>query len=996
MQYNVLAGAEWSVNTSEGNVSLDYPNMYGLIGYTDDPMVTLSGSDILVLDFDLGIRLHLDRIEYKYYTPYASTADVASGIEFYYKNESFDEYISLATSYSGSNIFYATTSGTLFAPRWLRAKHTIANTANATTFSGVAYGFKAFNDDTTVDFGEDGTATSSHIEIVREDIPDVRAIAIYNNGSVLADAYVNLEPTHEGLDNALAISASQSGPWTYVFDPMDLVADVTNFDHGLYENTDISVNMLRVTGIDLPDGFVTHYDLGKYTSRVFQRGNADYNRFVMDNYKDSLGRIAVNVGDPVETVETRSSNTKPKDYLTIVEFYDYQDGYYHHYRFRDRWAPTGAVKSVGLDNFFPQERYSRYVEHTISIDPITERYVGCVANFYASDSRSYGKLYLYKHDFRADEHDHQYIKLTQKNDHTTRIDYVWYESQLDYSGGVWIYFRCSTYGSSYFVDNSGYYLAYFDSTLTNVFKYYTTNMSIERISVNYTNKTLWHTRPGNGSIYLITHDGNIDVNFSDDDYSGDLGGIACLPDGNLLFANGADVHRLHSTGYPMTEYTLEDVAGDKIAYMALDVTDSDMVWCLDGSSIGLLYFNGLKAGTWVFKVTVSFPLRFEAVGPGVWVKCAGETGEAGIVMRYISKENRRVEFEYVADNYCVPGLHYQDYTHKYYVEKMPLASDNIWSSLDWTTVNLDGYLMSEDTYFQVRTTFRNQLVEERYPNTNATEALGYLQQDYFNQGNTSPYYALWGDWLNAPALDRVYIDTNENALIMEPSAVSENDAYISTEGRLVVGIDPDDGTFEIRIGYTIGDGDGIASGQEENLYIYAYSAQNPSEDNWLGGRVRIDDSPQSVNSQLYTKAAFSWDSGNFLAGLTHYEGEFAFYWNGSTAYTSIRPDDYSSWVTNSISHAATGFGDYFYVKIVHPRDTSRLKIHYITFPYGTTYIYTDTPKVSSFNTQQLIKIEDIYPNASKNVYLRSYVSRDLDVDPETELSLKVRWRIPVY
>ena len=79
MQYNILSGAVWEVDTTEGNKNLDFNTMYNLSEYEEPPAASLEDSDILVITFDLGRRIHLDRFEYKYSIDKCDIVDKKSG-----------------------------------------------------------------------------------------------------------------------------------------------------------------------------------------------------------------------------------------------------------------------------------------------------------------------------------------------------------------------------------------------------------------------------------------------------------------------------------------------------------------------------------------------------------------------------------------------------------------------------------------------------------------------------------------------------------------------------------------------------------------------------------------------------------------------------------------------------------------------------------------------------------------------------------------------------
>lgn len=258
MQHNILTGALVEVNTTEGNKTLPYSYLYQISDYSDVPVTTLSGADILVMEFDLGHRIHLDRFEYKFIDPLATDAAVASGIDFFYKDESFESYISLGTYTTSSGVFYTTASGaSTFAPRYLKLKHTPADTYGGPTTSGNLYGFKAINNDTIVDFGTTGIKEQDDIEIARGVAAEVRAIPIYNSGSSLADALVNLEPAFSNIDAVISVSSSEDGPWVYSLDEGDVQLSTSNFSYGQYSNTHSPNNKIRLEGFD-SIGAITH------------------------------------------------------------------------------------------------------------------------------------------------------------------------------------------------------------------------------------------------------------------------------------------------------------------------------------------------------------------------------------------------------------------------------------------------------------------------------------------------------------------------------------------------------------------------------------------------------------------------------------------------------------------------------------------------------------------------------------------------------------------
>jgi hypothetical protein len=648
---------------------------------------------------------------------------------------------------------------------------------------------------------------------------------------------------------------------------------------------------------------------------------------------------------------------------------------------------TGMIKETYTQDLADGEYYSKWQEYNLTMDQNNERCAGYILHWNANDSRPTSEFYFVNNDGTTNKN----IRLAVQSNDLARVNCNWIETKLDYTGGTWIYFFCQSYHADDFVDTKGYYLAYFDVTMTNKFKWYTANQEINAMDVNYNTREIWYTRNGTHAIYKVTYTGDTEVNYSEDDYTSDLGGIAVLPSGDVIFANAQDLHRLSSIGIYMPEY--------KLSYIVLDGDGSEAIWAIDGQSVGRLYLYGEKAGTWDFKVDVNLPSSMEAVPGGAWVKCAGESGDSGVMMRYISKENKRIEYEYPLASYCKAAILYESYDHPLYTEKMPVTTDSVWPTLPWNKVNLEGFLTSEDRYYQLRTTFRRQEPIERYPEFVIDSGQDFFSDDNFEQTSSTPNQLLWGNWLNKPSLERIYVETDTNQLVLVNDQGGTEDAYIDTSNRMVVA-KGSDGHIDVRVSYKFGDGDGIISGVDENIYIYLFSAQSNYEGKYIATRFKISSSPETSNSTMYSDTGNgSWrEEWNSEIGTDYYEGEFRLYWNGTYFYPYVRKDSSSSWAGSVDSEAAntSNLGNYFYVRIVASRNSSILKLNSFNVYNGTAYYYTDTPQVSAIYKQQLVKVEDIYPNNYKNIYFRTYASKDLDITANNELDMKVRWRTPVY
>lgn len=999
MEHNILDGAICTVNTTEGNKSVPYSYLYSISDYSDTPLMTLSGVDVLVIEYDLGYRIHLDRFEYKFEDPLASAQAVASGVEFYYKDESFEGYISLATMVSGTNIFYSNTSasGITFAPRYLKLKHTLADTDGGPTTSGNLYGFRAINNDTVVDFGSDALKASESIDVARGATAEIRAIPIYNSGTTLADAFINVEPTFTNIDDALSVAISEDGPWTKALDEGEVKLDSDNLDHGVNSNTEVSNDRIRITSIDTYDSCIaTGSAYGSYTSPVFRKDDsASYARVIIDKLSGYSGQIVVDAGDPAETVEIRTHNTKPKTYAVIRELYDYLDSTYK-VAYRDRWLDTQEIKESSTWYIGSCSIYTRWKGFGIVFDQNTERWAGWATHDGDNPSNGFAELYL----FNCFKTDYSYsLKLATQTTRAAAVNSVFKELKIDAVGGMWLYFYCQSYSASEFVDNTGYYLAYFDEEFTNVFKWYDSEEHIGNLDVNYDNSEIWYTRPPSSAIYRLDTAGTILLEFTDADYTGNLGGIAVLPDDNIIFGNYTSLYRLHYSGYIIESYSIEDVAETSVDYIALDPADSSAAWIIDGLTVGRLFISGDNMGEWDFRVeNLGYPIRMQAVEGGVWIKCSQEEVTGTTYMKFISKENRRVDVSYVQTYDSFPALIYQTYENINYTSKMPLGVDNYWDGLSWSKIATESYLLSEDDYYQLKITLQRPAPYENWPTFVTDPYQSYEHNDYFTQSSATPKQYIWSDWTNYPETDYVYVDTISGGLILSGDYIG--DSYINTNGRVVYSLADTTDELEMIMSYKFGDGNGIVSGKLEQLFIYMYSTDPGAEGNYLAVGISVPTNPVTGATILYIRRYISGDyyttSASLGTGTNHYEGEIRFYYELTnerfwTGWRAAPGDSWTSVVYTSAYESQVGRN--FYIKIVHPSEGSNAKVNHIYSNKGKIYYCSGSPIITSVYEQKLLELSDIYPNNYKNMYLKSFVPRSLDVSDSHNMDIKVRWRV---
>ena len=251
MKYNLIINGSLEALTTSGtgNTSLTWLQLESLMdGNTTSSGVTLTTSGILYLEADLSNRIKVDGIRL-----YASDLTKLSNIDFYYKNKTSDSYT--ACSKNVGSYYYATIPDPS-APRYVMV-----------TVSGIdveLYEFQIFNDDYIVAFGEDGSLYAKYLEntpIGETGSPEV--VPIFNNSTDVmpADAYVCIDWTTTSGDYYIKISASENGTYYGIEDGAILEdnkdSSTYKWDMGEYDDTKIDSGKIII------DHFNVDYQLGE-------------------------------------------------------------------------------------------------------------------------------------------------------------------------------------------------------------------------------------------------------------------------------------------------------------------------------------------------------------------------------------------------------------------------------------------------------------------------------------------------------------------------------------------------------------------------------------------------------------------------------------------------------------------------------------------------------------------------------------------------------------
>ncbi len=189
--------------TYSGTQLLDEQQMTAMAnGNIVDVAVTVSATEDIILTADLGARWKLDRIEL--YTNDASTANIDMSI-----SDNDLEYYPVTLTGSPNlyvgDILDSTISG---APRYIRYTHAAVSSLDV-------FEWKAINDDTLVDFGNDGTQTEVEINDAPVGRPSdqVENLKLFNQFHKAGSAFVFIDNTGTDADLLFEISTGNNGPW---------------------------------------------------------------------------------------------------------------------------------------------------------------------------------------------------------------------------------------------------------------------------------------------------------------------------------------------------------------------------------------------------------------------------------------------------------------------------------------------------------------------------------------------------------------------------------------------------------------------------------------------------------------------------------------------------------------------------------------------------------------------------------------------------------------
>jgi hypothetical protein len=977
MIYNIAKHSLVKVDTDETTIDLPTSKLLAILDVSESPIATISGSDKFVLQCDLGSRVHLSDIAYHF----SSSSVPAGTVNILYKNEPFQDYVSLSTL-ADEDGYRTTLSGILggdpFAPRYVRLEHDLTSVSG--TVSGTIYGFELLTDDTTVDFGADGTATVSEFEVARGGLSQIQAVPIYNSGESIVDAFVCLEPTYTDVDNIISISTSDTGPWSYSLDQENKIAGANSFQNGIYENLEVTDSRLTISNFKDDDGASANKEgEGLYTTKIFYLNPSQQNRVLLDVDRSKGGFITFSDDKLTETIEIRSSNAKPVDYSVFRELYERNSGSYKQLAYRDRWTIDGSIKEDGGWFFINASRYSRWRSYHITMDTRTERTAGFVYHW-DTDYRVTAQLILINNIGTS-----AYSKtLSTQSQDSQALPHTIFRVLLDVAGGVWVYFYAQSFSDSHFVDDTGYYLAYFDATLNTRFKYFFAEDFIGDMDVDYLSGDLWYTYPGSETILKIDNEGNTLYTITNEN-TDFLGGLAVLSDRTVWYSNDGDLVHMSTTGTEIDVITgmLDEL--ETYNKLAADPATTEAIWAIWGFNVYRIIVAGTNRGTVDMSFNIEGALYIFPTKNGCWVWVADISGANFNHMQYISKENRRIDLDRkVNDAWTTSSSEPSasvfapfeiDWQDENYIEKMPVDIDNTWKDLEYTEVPVENFIFSEDDkYYQARVKFLRQPASDRYglpPDT------PYVTSDDFNQDDGPPEKTqLWGRWSSN---SDVYVE--DNKLVM----ASETTCWIDTYKRVL-----GSGNFDVRWYFSIGNTNPVVTNQTVYLYIYAVGPDQVG--NWV--RATLDVYTDGTG-RIYGTTSGGSGTGTQDTSVNALNTGLRIYTSGGNVYyrfLNSSGDWYSSLAHNNV---AANYGSYFYVRLQRASQANDIKTSSFSILGGNAYFYSGAPQLKGIYTQESLKLSELHPDQPKNIYVKAQVNLSQDVSYQEEAQLRVKWRQPV-
>ncbi len=694
MKYSLSKDAFFEANTTIGNVDFSTEVLLNIMLNSASSTVSGSEGDIVCLDVDLGMPISCDEARY-YFTSVSVSGTVVSGIEMFYKTESFENYSSFDVSI-GSGYYVGTVSSGVLSPRYLRLLHTLSGTS----VYGDINGFYIINNDDVVDFGTDGTMIDDTFSAVIDE-PIIRTIPIYNSGNRTSTAYVTIEPQNTYVDDILYISNSENGSWLGVREAAYTIVDSDSWTNGTHYYTEIQNGRLVLAG---------EYTVGNYKTHMFEYEFSKYSYIDLDAQEPyTFPIVSVDEGDTIQTLEIRSSDSKPINYRVYRYVDTYRNGSTTSvWRARDYWVEDYTLaEDLGI---FAQQggSYQRSPSHTFLHTVVSPNRVMYVLDAYVYQyTGEYIRLWQADDEYETNDHSNDYddIYLDSGSSWTGGETEV-YNMFADDADGVWFYLYVQNGGTSQDITVGGYYLFHYSYGLTQDLKLFnTTDFIYDMDIVNDNNvQKLWYIDKTTGDLIKIDKDGNMEVSVSISTLlEGTATGITTADDGGCWIVAAPNVYKFDSEGE--LEETLSNVVSADGAdkYIARDKGE-DGLWVLEVGRLKRILLDGRIDFEYIQSTLVSI---MDSSDSGVWLKNSSSN-----LYDFFDRSTRSIicSFGNATIDYRPGSIDYS-FDNLLWGGRFPSVHDTVWGALDWHKIASAHYSLNEERYRQLRITLRADVAD---------------------------------------------------------------------------------------------------------------------------------------------------------------------------------------------------------------------------------------------------------------------------------------------
>jgi len=995
MQFNLAKHFILKVNHTNGNVALTYQQIESLVDSSVEPVITLSGGDVLCLDLDFGTRTKIDEMRY-YFNSASASGTVASGIRFQYINEYYESFMDSPTLW-GNDYYYTTVSGAS-SPTKIRFTHTLDP-----SISGSVHYFAVFNDDTLIDYGPNGNQEELRA-IASKGVYQIYYVPVYNSTTMTATAYVRLEPSFTNIDETIYVSNSEDGPWIGIDYGGKEIAGTDTWDLGT-RGTGVVVRNNKLTfQHDTEDPLVGeamafNLTAGLYTTKIFATTEDDlYSKLVIYNEsKPYDSRVKVDPEDSSETINLKDS-TSVLNYNIYRKLYSryYSQSYYIGYK--EYHVDTGELIDQD-DNLFGFSSSHGNMQHYLyKVDKNSGKSFGVVAVSHGA--------YVFSLDHNSGSATSRSIVMT-----SAYSDYINLKKlEIDSSGGGWIHFYARYGVSGNDADKAGDYLLYYPSvSAAPTLKLFHSTQVIAGFSVEDNANYVWYTDPPNRMLIRGDGSGNIFLSVQIEDFR-ILGPCAAHPNGGCWFVND------HRDGY-LSLYRVDEnglfvnrldnfVEGDAITILSMD-EGAEALWLLQGANVSYILIEDTPGlARKMFTVSVIAANDFTVVSGGCWVN-SGD-GKCYFVDKYLGRITKTLNSgskEHIYSPYFVDSLPDEGTV---WDSKYPLLIDQGWQSLSYKKTNNDSLYLTQNTYYQAELTLRPNSPSDLYENPSLNE--NWTPNDIFDGSlNNRPAEHRWNYYDDKVVIannDLVFTGHNHPGM-SEPIKV---DSYRKWYFKKSSGSNFDE--FEVH--YTVPQVT-ISGSVYIRFYMYPNNTTNDSDDQYY--RANLTRTVSDITLQVQargaraqygpTDRAYFQETATFPSSAIDGSGIIAFsrfdngrqirmrHYNG-TIWEEVTCHTYNtahSWYYNQYINFAGVKSLDAGIRVDSARDVTVTKFK-VNEALSYFYWYYTPPIVKNIYCQPFVEIKDIETYNHKNAYIKVDVPDDgmFKVDSSYNTNLLTWWR----